>query len=183
MAKKIKLTDLIPLEKNPFRAKDPELTKLKKSIKDFEKMLSIRKIIVDEKNTIMGGNKRFFALKKLGYIEIPESWIDKRTDLTEHEKKQFIVKDNIGFGEWDQDILNEGWDSAELADWGLELNEFQEEENYNENIKNNNSEKINLNIELSENDLNLWKKIKSIKGIMSDSNMFKEIIKDYDSKL
>ena len=120
----MKISDLIPLEKNPYKIRgDAELEKLKNSIQSFEKMMAIRKIIIDEKNTILGGNKRYFALKSLGYKEIPENWIDKITNLSEDEKKEFIVKDNVGFGEWDFDILND-WD-VDFEDWGIEAPEFE----------------------------------------------------------
>lgn len=116
----MKLNDLKPLERNPFKLKgDAELETLKKNIQGFEKMLSIRKIVIDENNTIWGGNKRYFALKSLGYKEIPDDWIDKRTDLTEQEKKKFAVLDNVGFGEWQIDILND-W-NVPFQEWGVEL--------------------------------------------------------------
>jgi len=111
----MKISDLKPLEQNPFKPRDPELKKLKKSIQEFEKMLSIRKIVIDENNVILGGNKRYFALLALNYKEIPMEWIDKRNDLTEAEKKEFIVKDNVGFGDWDLEIL-EDW-GVPFEDW------------------------------------------------------------------
>ena len=122
----MKINELKPLDKNPFPIKgDAELEKIKNSIKSFEKMLSIRKIVIDETNTIIGGNKRYFALKSLGYKEVPDSWIDKRTDLTEEEKREFIVKDNVGFGNWDFEILDE-W-NIPAEEWGIDLPEFENE--------------------------------------------------------
>lgn len=123
--KKVKLNTLNPLEKNPFKPKDLEFEKLQKSIKSFEKMMYIRPIVIDEENNILGGNKRFFALKKLGYKEIPENWLHKEAGLTDDEKREFIVKDNIGFGEWDLEILDE-WD-IDCEEWGLELSLEQQQ--------------------------------------------------------
>jgi ParB-like chromosome segregation protein Spo0J len=69
-------------------------------------MMEIRKIVIDENNQILGGNKRFFALKALGMVDIPDSWVDQVTGLTEAEKREFIVKDNSHWGsEWDFDFL------------------------------------------------------------------------------
>ena len=138
----MKLNDLKPLERNPFKLKgDAELETLKKNIQGFEKMLSIRKIVIDENNTIWGGNKRYFALKSLGYKEIPDEWIDKRTDLTEEEKKKFAVLDNVGFGEWQIDILQE-WD-VPFAEWGVDVVEFGEDEEIDfDNITSNEARNV-----------------------------------------
>ncbi|MCP4665142.1 MAG: ParB N-terminal domain-containing protein [Deltaproteobacteria bacterium] len=134
------INDLIPLERNPFKTNDPELAKLQNSIKEFEKMLSIRKIVIDEKNEIIGGNKRYFALKKLGYKLIPENWVHKVTNLTAEEKKQFIIKDNLHpDSEWDLEILSD-WDLEQLEDWGLDIEETEEFESKESNDLSNNIE-------------------------------------------
>lgn len=110
---------LKPLEKNPFKGKgDKQLKLIAESIESFEKMMTIRKIVIDENFEILGGNKRYFACKMLGKTEIPDEWIDQRTDLTEAEKKEFIVKDNAHWGsEWDMDILKE-W-KVDTEAWGV----------------------------------------------------------------
>ena len=120
----MKLTKLKPLEKNPFKSTGDEQIKLiAESIKSFEKMMSIRKIVIDENFQILGGNKRYFSLKMLGRTEIPDEWIDQRTDLTEDEKREFIVKDNTHFGsQWDWETLKE-WD-VPAKEWGLDLPEW-----------------------------------------------------------
>jgi len=118
--KNMKINELKPLDKNPFKAKgDAQIEKIAKSIENFERMMEIRKIVIDENNQILGGNKRYFALKKLGYKEIPDAWIEKVTDLTEEQKKEFIIKDNAHWGsEWDFDLLEE-W-KVDLEDWGVQ---------------------------------------------------------------
>lgn len=115
----IKLSSLKPLENNPFKKKDDDqIKKIGESIKSFERMMSIRKIIIDENNEILGGNKRFFALKKLGYKEIPDEWVEQVVDLTEEQKKEFIVKDNSHWGsEWDTELLRE-W-NVDCDAWGI----------------------------------------------------------------
>jgi len=115
----MKVSDLKPLEKNPFKSKgDAQIKRIAKSIQEFERMMEIRKIVIDEENNILGGNKRYFALKKLGYKEIPDEWIERVTDLTEEQKKEFIVKDNAHWGsEWDYELLSE-W-NVDLDAWGV----------------------------------------------------------------
>ena len=115
----MKVSDLKPLEKNPFKSKgDAQIKRIAKSIQEFERMMEIRRIVIDEDNNILGGNKRYFALKNLGYKEIPDAWIEKVEGLTEEQKKEFIVKDNAHWGsEWDYDLLEE-W-GVDLINWGI----------------------------------------------------------------
>jgi ParB-like chromosome segregation protein Spo0J len=89
-------------------------------------MLELRPIVVDENNIVLGGNMRLKACIEVGLKEV---FIVKADDLTEQQKDEFIVKDNVGFGEWDWDILANEWDSELLNDWGLDLPIFKEDEN------------------------------------------------------
>jgi DNA modification methylase len=100
-------------------------------------MMEIRRIVIDEENNILGGNKRYFALKKLGYKEIPDAWIEKVEGLSEEQKKEFIVKDNAHWGsEWDVDMLKE-WD-VDFDAWGVvDISEWGVEDGENEGKKNN----------------------------------------------
>ena len=120
----IKLTSIKPNPNNPRLVKDDKFYKLKESIKQFgEKMMPLRPIVVDENNIILGGNMRYKALKELGFKEVPKDWIKQAVDLTEKEKEEFIAKDNISFGEWNWEALENDWDSEELEAWGLDMPE------------------------------------------------------------
>ena len=98
-----KLSSIKPHKDNPRLIRDENFEKLKKSIIDFPKMLELRPIIVDENNVILGGNMRYKALKELGYKYI---YVLKASDLSEEQKKEFIIKDNVGFGEWEWILLS-----------------------------------------------------------------------------
>lgn len=125
----IKLSELKTNPENPRHINDEKFKKLCESIKDFgEKMMPLRPIIIDENNIILGGNMRFKALKKLGYKEIPNDWVKKADELSEEDKKEFIIKDNIGFGDWDFETLTSEWDIDQLDKWGLEIPDFKIEE-------------------------------------------------------
>jgi len=125
----IKLSELKTNPDNPRHVNDEKFKKLCQSIKDFgEKMMPLRPIIVDENNIILGGNMRFKALKKLGYKEIPNDWIKRADELSEEDKKEFIIKDNVGFGDWDFETLTSEWDVEQLDKWGLEIPDFEIEQ-------------------------------------------------------
>lgn len=119
-----KLSEYTINENNPRYISQDKIERLKKSIQDFPKMMSVRPIVVDDNNVILGGNMRFRALQELGYTEVQEDWIQKIDDLTDEQKKEFIIKDNVGFGSWDWGILANEWDAEELSDWGLDLPGF-----------------------------------------------------------
>ena len=126
--KKIKLSTIKNNPNNPRLVKDDKFSKLCNSLKEFgEKMMPLRPIVIDENNIILGGNMRYKALKEIGFKEVPESWIKQAKNLTEEEKKEFIIKDNVGFGAWDWDTLANEWDSEELEKWGLDIPDFEED--------------------------------------------------------
>ena len=133
MKKQIGINDIKNNPNNPRIIKDNKFKKLVKSIKDFPQMLEKRPIVVDENMIILGGNMRLKACIEAGLKEV---WIDVAEGWTEEQKQEFIVKDNVGFGEWDWDILANGWDSNLLNDWGLDVLQFEEsydEEKLSEN--------------------------------------------------
>lgn len=117
----MKISQLKSNPNNPRLIKDDKFKKLCTSIEQFPKMMELRPIIIDENNIILGGNMRFNALKHLGYKELPAEWVKQASELTEEQKQEFIVKDNVGFGEWDFDLLANEWDTEKLEEWGLDI--------------------------------------------------------------
>ena len=115
---KVKIGKIKNNPNNPRLIKDDKFKKLVKSIKEFPEMLEIRPIVVDKDNIVLGGNMRLRACQEAGLKEVHIIQADK---LTEKQQREFIIKDNVGFGEWDWDDLANEWDTEELEDWGLDL--------------------------------------------------------------
>jgi len=115
---KVKISEVKNNPKNPRLIKDDKFRKLVKSIQEFPQMLELRPIVVDENNIVLGGNMRLKACKEAGLKEV---YIVKAENLTEQQKDEFIVKDNVGFGEWDWDMLANEWDVDQLTEWGLDV--------------------------------------------------------------
>ena len=120
--KLVKISEVKPNPKNPRVIKDGKFQKLVKSIQEFPDMLNKRPLIVftdvDNKYVVLGGNMRLKALDELKFKEIPVIIAD---EWTEEQKAEFLIKDNVGFGEWDWDSLANEWDVEKLDDWGLDL--------------------------------------------------------------
>jgi DNA modification methylase len=116
--KKVSITEVKPNGSNPRIIKDPKFKQLVQSIQEFPEMLELRPIIVNADMVILGGNMRYKACMDAGIKEIPIMIADS---LDEAKQKEFIVKDNVGFGEWDWDVLANEWNVEELAHWGLDL--------------------------------------------------------------
>jgi hypothetical protein len=121
----MKLKDIKPNPNNPRVLRDDKFQKLKQSIKEFPKMLSLRPMVIDENNVVLGGNMRLRALQELGFNDIDEAWVKRSSDLTEEEKKRFIIADNVAFGEWDWDTLANDWEVVDLEAWGLDIPQFK----------------------------------------------------------
>lgn len=111
--------------KNPRTIRDDRFKKLVKSVKDFPQMLKLRPIVVNDDMTILGGNMRYEACKSAGYKQVH---IIRASDLTEEQQAEFIIKDNVGFGDWDYDALANEWNADDLTNWGLEVPSFEPEQ-------------------------------------------------------
>lgn len=113
------------LPKNPRLIKDAKFEKLKKSIEENPEMLGMREVLVyphGSKYVIIGGNMRFQACKELQFVTIPCKVLSK--DTTAEQLRAITIKDNVGFGEHDWELLANEWDSVELEEWGLEVPNF-----------------------------------------------------------
>lgn len=84
-------------------------------------MLELRPMIIDETGVVLGGNMRLRALQDLGYKEIPDTWVKRAEELTEDEKRRFIIVDNVGYGEWNWETIANAWDADEVREWGLDV--------------------------------------------------------------
>lgn len=115
-----KVGDLKTNPNNPRVIKDDKFKQLVESIRKFPKMMEIRPIVVNSDMVVLGGNMRLKACKEIGLKEVPIIIAD---NLTESQQQEFIIKDNVGFGEWDWAELGK-WDAVELGEWGLDVPDF-----------------------------------------------------------
>lgn len=122
IAQKMKITDIKMNPNNPRVIKDEKFQQLVNSILEFPKMLDIRPIVVNDDMIVLGGNMRLKACKEAGLKEVP---VIKASELTEEEQRQFIIKDNVGYGEWDWEQLQLDWDTEQLKGWGLDIPDFK----------------------------------------------------------
>ena len=106
---------------NPRICKDHKFKQLVKSIQDFPQMLELRPIVIDENNMVLGGNMRLKACIEAGLTDVP---VIHANNLSEAQKKEFIVKDNVGYGEWEWDALANEWNIEDLDNWGLDIPAF-----------------------------------------------------------
>ena len=107
---------------NPRVIKDDKFKKLVKSIQEFPQMLAIRPIVVNDQMVVLGGNMRLKACIEAGLTEVP---VIKASSLTPEQQNEFIIKDNVGFGEWEWDVLANEWDVEKLTQWGLDIPDYE----------------------------------------------------------
>jgi ParB-like chromosome segregation protein Spo0J len=125
MISTVKITEVKANPNNPRTIKDEKFKKLVESIKGFPQMLSLRPIVVNDDMVVLGGNMRLKACKEAGLKEVS---IIKASELSEEQQKEFIIKDNVGFGDWHWDTLSNEWDVEQLQDWGLDIPNFKTSE-------------------------------------------------------
>jgi ParB-like chromosome segregation protein Spo0J len=119
---KVKIEEVQSNPNNPRVIKDYKFKKLVKSIQDFPQMLELRPIIVNDNMIVLGGNMRLRACMEAGLKQIP---IIKASELTTEQQQEFIIKDNVAFGEWDWDVLANEWVNDDLYNWGIDIPEWQ----------------------------------------------------------
>jgi hypothetical protein len=117
----MKLSEIRANPNNPRLIKDEKFAKLVESIRTFPEMLKLRPIVVNDDKIVLGGNMRLKACKEAGLKTVP---VIKASELTEEQQREFIIKDNVGFGEWDWEMLANGWDAEKLEEWGVEVPGF-----------------------------------------------------------
>jgi len=122
MIEKVSIKDIKSNPNNPRVIRDDKFRKLVKSINEFPEMLELRPIVVNDDMIVLGGNMRLKACKEAGLNEVA---IIKASNLSEAQQLEFIIKDNVGFGEWDWDMLANEYDEQDLKDWGLDLPVFE----------------------------------------------------------
>jgi hypothetical protein len=130
----MKISKLKSNPSNPRVIKDEKFKKLVKSLQDFPEMMEKRPMVcvtdVDGKLYPLGGNMRLRAIQELGMKEIPETWVMMADDWTEDKRREFTIKDNVGFGEWEWDQLANEWNSDLLVEWGLDVWQQEQEVDY-----------------------------------------------------
>lgn len=124
----MKISQLKANPTNPRIIKDDKFKKLVESLRGFPEMMEKRPMVcvtdVDGKMFPLGGNMRLRAIQELGMKDIPDTWVTLADDWTEEKRKEFTIKDNASFGEWNWDDLANEWDADLLADWGVDVGGF-----------------------------------------------------------
>ena len=120
MKQLIKISQVKRNPNNPRLIKNEKFKKLVKSVQDFPEMLELRPIVVDENMIVLGGNMRLKACIEAGLKEV---WIEV-ANLSEQQKKEFTIKDNVRSGDWEWEDLANNWDTEELIEWGLDISDI-----------------------------------------------------------
>jgi hypothetical protein len=155
MIEKVNIKQIKPNSSNPRVIKDYKFKKLVRSIQSFPEMLDLRPIVVNEDKVVLGGNMRLRACQEAGLEEVP---IIVAKDLNEAKQKEFVVKDNLNYGEWDWDMLANEFDLMELDTYGLDLNPTLFNDKDEESIKGVTDEKFNdyTIYFTNEQELDIW---------------------------
>jgi len=154
MIKEINIKEIKPNPNNPRVLKDDKFKKLVQSLKDFPEMANVRPIVVNTDMIVLGGNMRLRAMQEAGWKKAPVQIVDWSIE----KQNEFIIKDNVGFGEWDWDVLANEWNESELIEWGLDIPNFNniDYSNKNEEINVDDFEnEMVIKLKFSENDYNL----------------------------
>lgn len=154
MIKEINIKEIKPNPNNPRVLKDDKFKKLVQSLKDFPEMANVRPIVVNTEMIVLGGNMRLRAMHEAGWKKAPVQIVDWSIE----KQNEFIIKDNVGFGEWDWDVLANEWNESELTEWGLDIPNFNniDYSNKNEEINVDDFEnEMVIKLKFSENDYNL----------------------------
>ena len=150
---KIKISELHAYQDNPRIIDTHKYEALKKSLKDFPDMMEVRPVIIDENNTILAGNMRYKAWVELGNTDIE---VKQVKGWTQERKDELIIEDNISFGEWDEQVIQDkfpmfnDWFGKTTVDYSiLDYEDLEDEiDTYESNVK----KAIHIKVDLSSDD-------------------------------
>jgi ParB-like chromosome segregation protein Spo0J len=128
---RVSIKDIKPNPNNPRLVKDDKFKKLVESVKGFPDMLNVRPIVVNKDMIVLGGNMRLKAMKEAGYKEANIEIVD----WTEEQQREFIIKDNVGYGEWDWNVIANEWDTDKLEEWGMNIPSFDSNEEIEDELQ------------------------------------------------
>jgi len=128
MVNKVKISQIKSNPNNPRLIKDDKFYKLVKSLEEDPDFCNVRPVVCNTDMIVIGGNMRLKAAKELGWKEIPCEIVD----WSEDKQRAFTIKDNVGYGEWDWDMLANEWDAEQLNEWGLEVPKFADPVDYSD---------------------------------------------------
>jgi hypothetical protein len=128
MANKVKINQIKSNPNNPRLIKDDKFYKLVKSLEEDPDFCNVRPVVVNKDMIVLGGNMRLKAAKELGWKEIPCEIVD----WSEEKQRAFTIKDNVGYGEWDWEMLANEWDAEKLNEWGLDVPKFSDPVDYSD---------------------------------------------------
>lgn len=174
----INLNSIKANSSNPRTIRDEKFEKLVQSIKDFPEMLKIRPLVVNDDMIVLGGNMRLKACKEAGLKKIP---VIKASNLTPEQQKEFIIKDNVGFGEWDWELIEFEFPKAE--EWGLDIPTILGDDNEDEDRGSDYDGKYPLSIILTSKDYRDWQNFKKSYGYRNDTEAFLKLKQDNLIKL
>jgi len=155
MIQKVPITQVKFNPNNPRVIRDDKFKKLVKSIQDLPEMGMVRPIVVNQDMIVLGGNMRLKAMKEVGMTEVPITIVD----WDEDKQRQFIIKDNIGFGEWDFEMLANEWDELELNDWGLVVPQMNNVDDLFDVAEQKKSEEENRNPKVSDDGYSVFEMV------------------------
>ena len=116
--------EIYGLPRNPRKISKKQLEKLKKSLADAPEMLRLRELICVEHPdgpVVIAGNQRLEAAKALGWEKLPCKVLPADTDPA--KLREYAIKDNLPFGEDDWEVIASDWDTTELEEWGMSVQE------------------------------------------------------------
>lgn len=129
--KKVKISEVKNNPENPRIIKDEKFEKLVQSIKDFPEMLNARPIVVNKDMVVLGGNMRLKACIEAGLKEVT---IIIAEGFSEAQEREFIIKDNVSFGDWDWSVIVSEWGDLDLNAWGIDAQGLQMTSNFKPEI-------------------------------------------------